>query len=187
MKRFAMKVLDAAYIPWLYLFASFILLEAAAHADSHVKLGYHWLAYAAPIGVAAGALAAMSAALQHHKLQLFVSAIVLAFIGADTPNPHRFPGLQVSHVLYVIAAAALVFMLLAANNEWADTNWLRWRAKRTVPMVMLASLACLFAFFRDTWLGAAVCAVIIVAAIIWYDSVPSEVDYRGEKPRFSPA
>lgn len=182
-----MKVLDAAYIPWLYLFASFILLEAAAHADSHVKLGYHWLAYAAPIGVAAGALAAMSAALQHHKLQLFVSAIVLAFIGADTPNPHRFPGLQVSHVLYVIAAAALVFMLLAANNEWADTNWLRWRAKRTVPAVVITAAICLLAYFRDSLLGAVVCAAVIVAALVWYDNVPSEVDYRGEMPRYSAA
>lgn len=79
MRRLAMKALDADHIPWLYLFASFILLEAAAHADNHVKLGYHWLAYAAPVGIAAGALAAASAALQHHKLQMFTSAMVLAF------------------------------------------------------------------------------------------------------------
>lgn len=187
MKRFAMKVLDAAYVPWLYLFASFILLEAAAHADSHVKLGFHWLAYAAPVGVAAGALAAMSAALQHHTLQLFTSAIVLAFIGADTPNPHRFPGLQVSHVLYVIAAAAFVFMLVVLEREWGDTNWLRWRAKRTVPMVVITAAVCMLTFFRDTWPGAATCAAVMVIALVWYDNVPSEVDYRGEQPRYSPA
>ena|GEM_PF-5339601 len=186
MKRFAMKVLDAEYVPWLYLFASFMLLEAAAHADSHVKLGYHWFAYFAPFGIATGALAAMSAALQHHKLQLLTVSVVLAFIGADTPNPHRFPGLQVSHVLYVIAAVSLLFMLIAANAEWADTNWLRWRAKRTVPAIMVASIACLFAFFRDSMTGAGICAAVIVVAILWYERVPSEVDYRGERARFSP-
>ncbi|HET7528805.1 MAG TPA: hypothetical protein VFJ84_01065 [Candidatus Saccharimonadales bacterium] len=187
MRRLAMKALDADHIPWLYLFASFILLEAAAHADNHVKLGFHWLAYAAPVGIAAGALAAASAALQHHKLQMFTSAMVLAFIGADTPNPHRFPGLQVSHVLYVIGAMSLAFMLVTFEREWGGTNWLRWRAKRTVPAVVITAAICLLAYFRDSLLGAVVCAAVIVAALVWYDNVPSEVDYRGEMPRYSAA
>lgn len=186
MRRFVARVLDADHVPWLYLFAAFMLLEAAAHADSHVRLGVHWFVYFAPVGVAASVLAATAAALQHNKLQMFVITAVLAFIGADTPNPHRFPGIQVSHVLYIVAGVSFVFMLIAANFEWAGTNWLRWRAKRLVPAVMLAAAFTLLVLYRDSLTGAAFCAAAIVGSILWYERLPSEVDYRGERPSLVP-
>jgi hypothetical protein len=183
MKRFLVRLFDAPFTAWLYIIAGFILLHAADNAHHKVLLGKGWMVYGAPAGIALAAVAAFAAGLQHNKLQLLVVTAVCAFIGTDTPNPVRFPGLQASHVLYTIAAASAVFLLLCGEREWAGTNWLRVRAKRVVPAACLALGVTMPLLYRNSLTGSAILAACIAGLIVWYNRAPSEYDYRGELPR----
>ena len=183
MKRRLVRLFDSPLAAWLYVIAGFVLLHAADNAHHTVRLGKSWMVYGAPLAVTLFAAAAFASALQHSKKQLLVVGLTCAFLGADTPNPVRFPGLQVSHVMYLIAVAALAFLILAGNMEWEGTNWLKDRAKRVVPAACLALAVCFVLLFRDSLTGGLLLAACFAALIVWYDQAPSEYDYRGELPQ----